>query len=45
MSTWERLAELPRTGGAERLHLPEPPAGLPASPLAATPAALGFRWE
>lgn len=26
-------------------NLPRPPAGLPASPLAATPSALGFRWE
>jgi L-alanine-DL-glutamate epimerase-like enolase superfamily enzyme len=26
-------------------NLPEPPAGLPDSPLPPTPAALGFRWE
>jgi L-alanine-DL-glutamate epimerase-like enolase superfamily enzyme len=26
-------------------NLPEPPAGLPESPLAPTPSAVGFRWE
>ncbi len=25
-------------------HVPEPPAGLPSSPLPATPSATGFRW-
>jgi hypothetical protein len=37
--------DAPNDVAPSAFNLPEPPAGLPASPLAATPAALGFRWQ
>jgi L-alanine-DL-glutamate epimerase-like enolase superfamily enzyme len=38
-------ADAPNDVAPTGYNLPEPPAGLPDSPLPATPAALGFRWE
>jgi L-alanine-DL-glutamate epimerase-like enolase superfamily enzyme len=38
-------ADAPNDVAPSGFNLPDPPAGLPSSPLAATPAALGFRWE
>jgi L-alanine-DL-glutamate epimerase-like enolase superfamily enzyme len=38
-------ADAPNDVAPTGYNLPEPPAGLPDSPLAATPSPLGFRWE
>jgi L-alanine-DL-glutamate epimerase-like enolase superfamily enzyme len=38
-------ADAPNDVAPSGFNLPEPPAGLPASPLAAAPAPLGFRWK
>jgi L-alanine-DL-glutamate epimerase-like enolase superfamily enzyme len=38
-------ADAPNDVAPSGFNLPEPPAGLPSSPLAPAPAALGFRWE
>ena len=38
-------ADAPNDVAPAAFNLPEPPAGLPSSPLPATPAARGFRWE
>jgi hypothetical protein len=37
-------ADAPNDVAPAGYNLPEPPAGLPESPLAAVPSALGFRW-
>lgn len=37
-------ADAPNDIAPSDFNLPEPPAGLPASPLVPAPAALGFRW-
>jgi len=37
-------ADAPNDVAPTGYNLPEPPAGLPASPLAPAPSALGFRW-
>jgi L-alanine-DL-glutamate epimerase-like enolase superfamily enzyme len=37
-------ADAPNDVAPSGFNLPEPPAGLPASPLAPAPAPLGFRW-
>jgi L-alanine-DL-glutamate epimerase-like enolase superfamily enzyme len=37
-------ADAPNDVAPTGYNLPEPPAGLPVSPLAPAPAALGFRW-
>jgi L-alanine-DL-glutamate epimerase-like enolase superfamily enzyme len=38
-------ADAPNDVAPSGYNLPEPSAGLPASPLAPTPSALGFRWD
>ncbi|HUN78480.1 MAG TPA: hypothetical protein VMU32_06135 [Solirubrobacteraceae bacterium] len=38
-------ADAPNDVAPSGYNLPEPPPGLPASPLATTPSAVGFRWE
>jgi L-alanine-DL-glutamate epimerase-like enolase superfamily enzyme len=38
-------ADAPNDVAPSGFNLPDPPAGLPASPLAAAPAPLGFRWQ
>jgi L-alanine-DL-glutamate epimerase-like enolase superfamily enzyme len=38
-------ADAPNDVAPSGYNLPDPPAGLPASPLAAAPAELGFRWS
>jgi L-alanine-DL-glutamate epimerase-like enolase superfamily enzyme len=38
-------ADAPNDVAPTGFNLPDPPAGLPASPLAPAPAPLGFRWE
>jgi L-alanine-DL-glutamate epimerase-like enolase superfamily enzyme len=38
-------ADAPNDVAPSGFNLPDPPAGLPESPLAPAPAALGFRWE
>jgi L-alanine-DL-glutamate epimerase-like enolase superfamily enzyme len=38
-------ADAPNDVAPSGFNLPDPPAGLPASPLAPTPAPLGFRWQ
>ncbi len=38
-------ADAPNDVAPSSFNLPEPPPGLPASPLAPAPSAAGFRWE
>jgi L-alanine-DL-glutamate epimerase-like enolase superfamily enzyme len=38
-------ADAPNDVAPSGFNLPDPPAGLPASPLAPTPAPSGFRWQ
>jgi L-alanine-DL-glutamate epimerase-like enolase superfamily enzyme len=38
-------ADAPNDVAPSGYNLPEPPAGLPQSPLAPTPSTLGFRWD
>ncbi len=38
-------ADAPNDVAPTGYNLPDPPAGLPASPLAPAPSAVGFRWE
>jgi L-alanine-DL-glutamate epimerase-like enolase superfamily enzyme len=38
-------ADAPNDVAPTGYNLPDPPAGLPDSPLPATPSALGFRWD
>ena len=38
-------ADAPNDVAPTGYNLPEPPAGLPDSPLAPAPSAVGFRWE
>jgi L-alanine-DL-glutamate epimerase-like enolase superfamily enzyme len=38
-------ADAPNDVAPSAFNLPEPPAGLPASPLAPMPSAVGFRWD
>jgi L-alanine-DL-glutamate epimerase-like enolase superfamily enzyme len=38
-------ADAPNDVAPTGYNLPDPPAGLPGSPLAPAPSALGFRWE
>jgi hypothetical protein len=38
-------ADAPNDVAPSGYNLPEPPAGLPHSPLAPTPSSLGFRWD